>query len=146
MKKATDMGSELAAYLSWVLAVAIMLLVPGILLWGVSRLLRRIEAGVLLAIFVGLLCVAAGTAIFYGLPAAKLLESPSTLFEQNYLFWLRVFGFLAVTTLLIYYVLGMGLWLRSFAAAVVFSVVMFFIVKGLHHMLLTLGAYKVASG
>ncbi|RKY15752.1 MAG: hypothetical protein DRP63_06480, partial [Planctomycetota bacterium] len=64
MEKTTDMGSELAAYLSWVLAVAIMLLVPGILLWGVSRLLRRIEAGVLLAIFVGLLCVAAGTAIF----------------------------------------------------------------------------------
>jgi len=145
MEKTTDMGSELAAYLSWVLAVAIMLFVPGILLWGVSRLLRRIEAGVLLAIFVGLLCVAAGAAIFYGLPAAKLLESPSTLFEQNYLFWLRVLLFLAVATFLIYYVLGMGLWLRSFAAAVVFSVVLFFIVKGLHHMLLTLGAYKVAS-
>ena len=146
MEKTTDMGSELAAYLSWVLAVAIMLFVPGILLWAVSRLLRRIEAGVLLSIFVGLLCVASGAAIFYGLPAAKLLESPSTLLEQDYLFWLRVFGFLALATFLIYYVMGMGLWLRSFVAAVVFSVVMFFIVRGLHHMLLALGAYKVASG
>jgi len=90
--------------------------------------------------------VASGAAIFYGLPAAKLLESPGTLLEQDYLFWLRVFGFLALATFLIYYVLGMGLWLRSFVAAVIFSVVMFFIVRGLHHMLLALGAYKVASG
>jgi len=146
MEQTTNMGSELAAYLSWVLAVAIMLFVPGIVLWAVSHLLRRVEAGVLLTILVALLCSATGAALFYGLPAAKLLESPATIFDQNCFFWLRVLGFLAVTTFLIYYVLGMGMWLRSLAAAVVFSVVMFFIVKGVHHMLVHFGAYKVAAG
>ena len=146
MEQTTDIGSELSAYLSWLLAVVIMLFVPGILLWGASRLLRRIGVGVLLTILVALLCLAAGGAIFYGVPAARLLEEPSTLFEQNCFFWLRVLAFLAVTTLLIYYVLGMGMWLRSLAAAAVFCVVMFFIVKGIHHMLVHFGAYKVASG
>jgi len=108
-----EMGSQLLAYLAWIPAVAVMLLVPGLLLWGLSRLMRKVEAGGLFSIFVGILCVAAGAAIFYGLSASALLESPGKVLDQNLYFWLRVGGYIVLVTLLVYYLLGLGIWLWS---------------------------------
>lgn len=141
------MSGELTAYIIWVPAVLIMLFIPGLILWGLSRLIRKIEAGALFGIFIGILCTAAAAAIFHGLPhSSQLLESPSKIFDQNYFFWLRITAYIFIVTLIVYYLLGMGLWLRSILVAVVFCFLMFLVLKIVHGMLSSVGAYKVLSG
>jgi len=130
-----------------ILCAIIAIFFPAITMWVLVRLIAKgTETTPLRFLFFSLIFLAVCAACFFGEKSISIfLTNPSFILHASWPLYLRLAIVLIVVFILVYSFIGVGMWLRSVAITIIFLVLSYLLVRGLHLLLSKYDAYKVLT-